>query len=230
MYKYLLASLLTCTISAVVPIAVFAAPTKSEKTLLPRDVKAYLPQGGTSFYGERLPIGSNATKMFVHIWAATRPNTPDSMNSYNRFSDSPFCVDIFAPQLDGQKRWGWHLVSSAVYMDANKPLAVKTYWLEPTKKQGPVLQIVSSNGAPGVSTIHTLLAWDRGFQTGLSSPTPQLFSSGGQGGGMLTVNFDKVDERGKMKIVVENSYADKIQSTESYQWNGRHFEFTGEAK
>ncbi len=230
MNKYLLASHLVCMATGALSTIVSAVPIKNQTTLLPNDVKAYLPQGATSFYAERLPIGPNATKMFVHIWAAIRPNTLDSMNAYNRFSDSPFCVDIFVPVLDEKQRWGWHLASSAVYMDANSPLAVKTYWLNPSKKQGPVLQIVSSNGAPGVSTMHRLLVWDKGFQTGDSAPEPQLFSSGGSGGGIIAVKLDGVDERGLMKITVENSFADKIQSIETYHWNGKRFELSGPKK
>lgn len=93
--------------------------------------------------------------MLVHIWGDVRPNAPDSGNSYDQYSASPFCVDVFAPRLDERKHWGWHLVSSAAYVDASPPAAIVTHWLYPAKKRGPILEIVSGNGAPGVSTEHT---------------------------------------------------------------------------
>jgi hypothetical protein len=92
-----------------------------------------------------LPVGPKQAPRIVHIWGATRPNTQGSQNSYNTFSASPFCVDVFAP--DAKNRF--HLLSSAAYLDTDAPYRMNFHWLQRAKKQGPVLEIVSGNGAPG---------------------------------------------------------------------------------
>ncbi len=209
-----------CLSSSLVPVC--AAP----KTALPPAVRVFLPKGATSFLCERLPIGPNGTKMLVHIWGAMRANTADSDNSYQEFSSSPLCVDVFEPRLDERKQWGWHLVSSAAYLDETRPTNIVTHWLVPAKKQGAVLEILSGTGAPGLSTYHTLLVWENPFEAGSLSPTPQRFSSGASGGGSVYQTFG-VDGSGQLTITAVNAYGGKILSSDVLRWNGERFASLG---
>ena len=213
--KFLLASIL-CLASSAVPA--FAAP----KPALPSSVRAFLPGGATSFLCERLMIGPDATKMLVHVWGAMRFKFPDSNNPYNHFFASPICVDIFAPRLDEKKRWGWHLVSSASYIDATSPVAIIPHWLDPSKKQGAVLEIISGNGAPGVSTYHTLLVWPKSFEETYHAPVPQTFGSGGSGGGSIRQTFG-VDQKGQLIITEVNAFGGRAPLMTRYRWNGERF-------
>jgi len=199
---------------------VFAATAKAS---LPFDVRAMLPRGATSFLCERLPVGPKGMKMLVHVWGAVRAKVPGSNDGYSAFSPSPFCVDVFEPLLKSNKTWGWHLVSSASYTDSTEPGAIIPHWLQPAKKQGPVLEIISGNGAPGVSTYHTLFVWDEGFREGYEAPVPQEFSSGGSGGGLISQKFDGVDQHGLMTVVSTNSFGNRILDVTTHGWNGERF-------
>lgn len=194
----------------------------ASKAAMPAAVRATMPRGAKSFLMQRLPLGYKGTPRLVHIWAVTRPRTPES-NQYSSYTDSPFCVDIFEPRLDSKKRWGWHFLTSASYIDQDEPVAIVTHWLRPATKQGPVLEIISGNGAPGVSIVHRVLAWENGFGGGYSPPTPQTFESGGSGGGLIEQSFDGVDERGYMTITSRNSFGGKTISTTVSRWNGEQF-------
>ncbi len=214
--KFFLATTLVLASSS----ALLAPVSASQSASLPTEVRAKLPRGATSFLCERLPIGPQGTKMLVHVWGAVRSAQP---RGYSPYLDSPFCVDVFEPVQRSKGRWGWHLVSSAAYTDSTQPRAVVPHWLRPAKKQGPVLEIISGNGAPGVSTYHTLLAWNEGFREGYSAPVPQEFSSGGSGGGLISQKFDQLDSRGYMTIVTENSFGNRILDVTTYGWNGSRF-------
>ena len=222
MNKFLLATTLVLASSS----ALCAPIAASEKSSLPADVRALLPRGATSFLCERLLLGPKGTKMLVHVWGAVRPNRPDSNDGYSEFSPSPFCLDIFEPVQTSNTRWGWHLLCSASYMDSTGPCAMIAHWLHPAKKQGPVLEIISGNGAPGVSTLHTLFVWNEGFQEGCVSPLPQEFDSGGTGGGLISQDFGKVDKRGTMTIVTTNSYNGRVVDVTTRGWNGDRFATT----
>ncbi|RYX84535.1 hypothetical protein EON83_09285 [bacterium] len=201
-----------------------SAEADDKKSLtLPAEVRNYLPKGTTSFLAKRLPIGYRGAMRFVHIWGAVRQNTLDEGNSYNRYAESPFCVDVFEPLLNAQKRWKWHRVTSASYVDGAPPTQVLPHWLRPATQQGPVLEIISSNGAPGISTMHTVFVWDKGLRESYPAPTPQVFGSGGSGGGLVQQLFDRSDERGYMTITTKNFYGDKVLSTVSSRWEGDRF-------
>lgn len=190
--------------------------------VMPAEVRAYMPRGAQSFLRERVPLGYKGTTRFIHIWGITRPRTPES-NQYSSYDDSPFCMDIFEPRLNSKKRWEWHFLCSASYVDQDEPAALVTHWLRPATKQGPVLEIISSSGAPGVSTTHRILTWQDGFGEGYSPSPPQSFGSGGSGGGLIEQSFSGVDERGYMTITSRNSFAGKTISTAISRWNGELF-------
>lgn len=92
-----------------------------------------------------------------------------------------------------------------------------------------MLEILSSNGAPGASGEHTLFAkhtlfvWDKGYGEGTAAPTPRRFSSGGSGGGDISPHFDQVDERGTMMVTSVDSFGSKTHSITRYRWDGERF-------
>jgi hypothetical protein len=190
---------------------------------VPAEVSATLPAATKTFLLQRASLGPDGADVLVHIWGATRPNRADSLNRYNRFASSPFCIDIFTWKLGAGNHLRWHLTSSAAYIATDLPSLLRTHWLHPAIKQGPVLEVVSSNGAPGVSTVHTLLVWDKGFQEGYPSPSPQLFFSGGLGGGTIMQKFDEVDALGTMAVKSIDSYVGQVKSVTTFRWDGRSF-------
>ena len=132
-------------------------------------------------------------------------------------------MDVFAPVLDKRKHWGWHLLSSGAYVDASPPEDIATYWLHPAKKQGPILEIFSGNGAPGVSTEHTLFVWNHELEENYDASDPQRFDSGGTGGGNMSITLDQVDTQGATMVTSVDSYDGKINHTTRYHWNGDRF-------
>jgi hypothetical protein len=196
------------------------------KVPLPPEVRSTLPKGTTSLLVQRLPIGPKGTPVIVHIWAATRPNPPSSNNSYNQYAPSPFCVDIFQPRQNQKQRPIWSLLASAVYISTDKPHSVRTHWLYPAKKTGPILEIISSNNAPGVSVAHTLLVWNSGFREGYESPTPQTLWSGGLGGGIISQDFTAPNPLGDITITTTETVNGKLNSQIRLVWDGERFRKT----
>jgi hypothetical protein len=190
---------------------------------LPPEARAALPKGTTSFLVQRLPIGPRGAPVIMHIWAATRPNPAFSNNSYNQFAPSPFCVDILQPPQNQRKGRTWSLVTSAAYISTDKPRSVRTHWLNPAKKTGPIMEIISSNNAPGVSIAHTLLVWENGFCEGYDSPTSQVLWSGGLGGGLISQDFSPPDARGNITITTTETVYGKLRSQQKLVWDGERF-------
>lgn len=189
----------------------------------PAAVTRSIPAGASSFLLERLQNEGKEGDFFVHVWGAPRPNTSDSLNRYNRFTYSPFCVDIFSVRPAANGEAIWRLVTSAVYGATDPPLSIKAHWLHPADKRGHVFDIISNNGAPGLSTIHTVMVWDKGFEESNAPPVPQTFVSGGLGGGTLQQDFEGVDERGYLIIRSIDSFAGQVKSTQTFKWNGARF-------
>ena len=210
-----------------VPTTAFAAPQKaaSTKTTLPVEVRALTPKSATTFFCERLNIGFKASKMLVHVWGDMRPRTGDdfSGNSYDSYYDSPICVDVFAPHLSSKQKWGWKLVSSASFMESAEPSVVVSHWLQPNKKQGCVLEIIASHGAPGASTAHTILTWPQGFEETYETPLPFTLFTGGISGGNISLNWKNLDAKGFTTITSIDSFGGKVNSSTPYHWDGVNF-------
>lgn len=227
MNKTILSAGLSLASFAWVSTTSFAAPQKAAlaKTTLPAEVRALTPKSATTFFYQRLNIGPNASKMLIHIWGDMRPRTSDEFygNPYDAYYDSPICVDVFAPRLDAKQKWGWKLVSSASFIGSAEPRAIVSHWLQPDKKQGYVLEIISPHGAPGVSTVHTIFAWPRGIEQGYEAPVPFTLSTGGSGGGNISLNWKNLDTKGFTTITAVNSFGGKEISSTSYHWDGDRF-------
>jgi hypothetical protein len=67
------------------------------------------------------------------------------------------------------------------------------------------------------------LVWDKGFGPESTAPTPQVFASGGSGGGNISQDFGGVDARGLMTVKSVDSYAGRAISTTVYHWDGAKF-------
>ena len=223
MNKLLLAGLLVATPLALRAPHAVAAP-RSESPALPAQVRALLPKGAVSFWGERMNIGYGGSKMFVHVWGIPRRMSAADRaeSSYGDHYDSPVCVDVFAPQLNARKKWGWKLMSSASFTESKAPTEVTSHWLQPDKKQGVILDIITAYGIPGASTSHQLLVWPN-FQGGTSATAPLQLWTGGSGGGGFAIDWRGSDSKGFTNFGYIDYFGDKTNSSTPYTWNGRMF-------
>lgn len=198
-----------------------AAKTTTANKAMPAEVRVLLPRGATSLYLGRLPLGAGGKPMLVHLWAAGRKRSPATPH---QFDPSPFCVDVF--HLAGRDEFEpgkWHLVASTVYLGEDGPHdagAVSARWLQPAKKQAPVLIIVSPSY---ISTRFTVITFPGGISPSEENKSyVQEFYQGGLGGGKTVYDFG-LDARGTMTVVEESSYQGRTTSTTVLSWNGRGY-------
>ncbi len=186
----------------------------SKRARLPREVRSRLPKGATTLYAGRSPMGSGGKPMIVHLWTSARKAPPGSNYA---FEESPFYLDVF-----GNKAGHWLPVARTEYKGENfpDPDQISMRWLYTTKKQGPVLVMVSP---VYMSTLYTVVTYPEGIGLGKNTPSyVQEFSQGGVGGGKTVYDFG-VDGRGMMTVLEKSWYLSSPITTLPLSWNGHEY-------
>jgi hypothetical protein len=201
-----------------------AAESAASSKALPPELRSTLPSGATSLYLGQFPMSAGGKPLRVHLWAAGRKSSPYTPH---QFDPSPFCVDLF--QLAGKDDFEpgkWHRVASTVYLGEDGPQDrndVSMRWLQPAKKQGLVLIVVSPSY---IVTRYTVITFPQGISSsGQAKSYTQEFYQGGVGGGKIVYNFG-VDKRGFMTVLGSSSYAGRDTGTTLFTWNGREYATT----
>lgn len=185
----------------------------------PKDVLAQMRQGGVSLKYWTAKIGPKQSDVLLHLYVVPKgklggakgPVTRDDMSS--GIEPSPFFLDLFARENGSLKR-----LNSAQFLENMSVGDVKTLWLEPKQRRGPIIAMrfgVCDVGA------WTLIVFTKGLS---EEPTVQVFD-------YYCVHdapdeffpcFDHVDKRGFLMVCEEWSKRGK-SGTRYHHWDGVEF-------
>jgi hypothetical protein len=184
-----------------------------------KDVLAQMREGGISLRFWTAKIGPKQSDVLLHLYVVPKgklggakgPVTRDDLNS--GIEPSPFFLDLFMREQGQLKR-----LNSAQFLENMNAGDVKTLWLEPKQRRGPIIAMrfgVCDVGA------WTLIIFPKGLS---EEPIVQVFEYSVVHDDPIQFFpcFDRVDKRGFLMVCEEWSEGKK-SGTRYHRWNGVEF-------
>ena len=202
-----------CTVSA-------QEPWKEADKAPPEEILAKMPARAISLAFAEYPIGPNKQKVLVHAFATPFADRPkgDGTGPYKRedyhalgVPRSRYFAEFFLRESGGLKR-----VNRVSFEEEDGITGIQLLWLEPKSKHTPIV------------ALHIGVSHWQGWQMILfpdgvnGSAIRQRFLYGGEGDTSNTIDFMKVDRRGKMIVHDDWSEGEK-HGERTYLWDGVEF-------
>lgn len=204
--------------------AVTAAETTQQKSA-PAATLHLMPKGAISLQAQSFKLPSG--EVLLHLYTVpsghspeveytigekrTGPVTREHITTGPSLNPSRFWLDVFSKNGNALKR-----LNSVPFIQGKDAQEIKVRWLQPAKKQGPVILMHF-----GFTHWHewVVIAFPQGFS---GASTVQEFFWGGEGETGVTQKFDKTDGAGRM-MVKEEEYEEGRTTKTDYYWDGVEF-------
>ena len=170
-----------------------------------------LPSGEVLLHLYTVPAGHSPEVEYTIGAKRTGPVLREHISTGPSLLQSRFWLDVFSKNGAQLRK-----LNSVPFIENKDAVEIKLRWLQPAKKQGPVILMHF-----GFTHWHewVLIAFPQGFS---GASTVQEFFWGGEGEIYNTLRFDKTDNYGRM-IINEEEGDEKGIRHRTYRWDGVEF-------
>lgn len=170
-----------------------------------------MPSGEVLLHLYTIPTGHSTEREAMLNEKRTGPVLREHISTGPSLLPSRFWLDVFAKNGDTLKR-----LNSVPFIEDKDAQEIKMRWLQPAKKQGPVVLMHF-----GFTHWHEwiVVAFPQGFS---GNSTVQEFFFGGEGETGVMQKFDQTDSAGRL-IVKEEEYEEGRTTKTTYVWDGVEF-------